>query len=331
MCARTNHCYIFFKWKYHYDCCVHFSAVHRPIRNLATGKNISLSLFHFIHSHPYPPSPLPHFSSSLALIHCFTSHPHPPWFTASLLILTCLDPLLYFSSSTTLTHCLTSHPHPPWPTASLLILICLDPLHHFSFSSALIHCLTYHPHPPWPTTTSYPHPPWSATSFLDFTFLHQVTTPFSISPHDDISPPSWPHPTIWSFWALTESELSVQRQPSIVHNFYVQLPFSFVTHCAHLALLVLIQFRSSQLYLKGTVRQDARWVENGLKCCVLTNYITASLLFFLNWICTLMNVRYKCCTVLSSAGVGLISKLNWRGQQLQNKVIMSSQLQYNCC
>jgi hypothetical protein len=58
---------------------------------------------------------------------------------------------------------------------------------------------------------------------------------------------------------------------------------------------------------KGTVRRDARWVENGLKRCVLTNYTTASLLFFflkrhhheksikpvsaslqqLNWICRL--------------------------------------------
>ncbi len=34
--------------------------------------------------------------------------------------------------------------------------------------------------------------------------------------------------------------------------------------------------------LKGTVPRDARWVENGLKRCVLTtNYITASLLFLI--------------------------------------------------
>ncbi len=59
--------------------------------------------------------------------------------------------------------------------------------------------------------------------------------------------------------------------------------------------------------IKETVRRDARWVENGLKRCVLTNYITASLLFLilkrhhhekaikpvsafkqqLNWICRL--------------------------------------------
>ncbi len=31
--------------------------------------------------------------------------------------------------------------------------------------------------------------------------------------------------------------------------------------------------------LKGTVRWDARWVENGLKRCILTNYMTASLPF----------------------------------------------------
>jgi hypothetical protein len=41
----------------------------------------------------------------------------------------------------------------------------------------------------------------------------------------------------------------------------------------------------------------------------------------------LVNVRYKCCDVLSSAGVGLVSKLNVREHHLQNKVIMSSQLQ----
>jgi hypothetical protein len=36
--------------------------------------------------------------------------------------------------------------------------------------------------------------------------------------------------------------------------------------------------------LKGTVRRDARWVGNGLKQCVLTNYITASLSFWvLKW------------------------------------------------
>ncbi len=33
------------------------------------------------------------------------------------------------------------------------------------------------------------------------------------------------------------------------------------------------------LEFKGTVRQDARWVENGLKRCILTNYMTASLPF----------------------------------------------------
>ncbi len=65
----------------------------------------------------------------------------------------------------------------------------------------------------------------------------------------------------------------------------------------------LMHFRD----VKGTVRRDARWVKNGLKRCVLTNYMTASLLFLflkrhhheksikpvsaswqqLNWICRL--------------------------------------------
>ncbi len=32
-------------------------------------------------------------------------------------------------------------------------------------------------------------------------------------------------------------------------------------------------------HLKGTVRRDARWVENRLKRCILTNYMTVSLPF----------------------------------------------------
>ncbi len=63
----------------------------------------------------------------------------------------------------------------------------------------------------------------------------------------------------------------------------------------------------TQVIFKRTVRRDARWVKNGLTRCVLTNYMTASLLFLflkrhhheksikpvsaswqqLNWICWL--------------------------------------------
>jgi hypothetical protein len=35
------------------------------------------------------------------------------------------------------------------------------------------------------------------------------------------------------------------------------------------------------LCFKGTVQRDGRWVENGLKRCVLINYLTASLLFLI--------------------------------------------------
>jgi hypothetical protein len=42
-------------------------------------------------------------------------------------------------------------------------------------------------------------------------------------------------------------------------------------------------------------------------------------------------VQYKHCTVPSSAGVGVISRLNIRGHRLLKKVITSSHRQCKCC
>ncbi len=86
-----------------------------------------------------------------------------------------------------------------------------------------------------------------------------------------------------SYWGVVEEKFKVTwkwRQAS-----WMIFPILFANFLSlNVAdfLFLLHAFSSlAVIFFKGTVRRDARWVENGLKRCVLTNNITASHLFFI--------------------------------------------------